>query len=118
MTGPFVPVGILNPIRAVLGILHHRFNLFVECSSAVSAAKNGRRRVTTGWRHAVVIDAAIAKQGASYLEAGQTLLMADHDRPQATRHRLCGSIAFYFTLTGIGVVALPCIGASASWKRR
>jgi hypothetical protein len=35
MTGPFVPVGILNPIRAVVGIPHHRFNLFVECSSAV-----------------------------------------------------------------------------------
>jgi len=33
MTGPFVPVGILNPIRAVVGIPHHRFNLFVKCSS-------------------------------------------------------------------------------------
>jgi hypothetical protein len=32
MTGPFVPVGILNLIRAVLGIPHHRFNLFVKCS--------------------------------------------------------------------------------------
>lgn len=32
MTGPFVPVGILNPIRAVVGIPHHRFNLFVKCS--------------------------------------------------------------------------------------
>ncbi len=34
MTGPFVPVGILNPIRAVVGIPHHRFNLFVKRSSA------------------------------------------------------------------------------------
>jgi hypothetical protein len=33
MTGPFVPVGILNLIRAVVGIPHHRFNLFVKCSS-------------------------------------------------------------------------------------
>jgi len=34
MTGPFVPVGILNPIRAVVGIHHQRFNLFVKRSSA------------------------------------------------------------------------------------
>jgi hypothetical protein len=27
-------VGILNLIRAFLGIPHHRFNLFVKCSSA------------------------------------------------------------------------------------
>jgi hypothetical protein len=33
ITGPFVPVGILNLIRAVVGIPHHRFNLFVKCSS-------------------------------------------------------------------------------------
>jgi hypothetical protein len=33
MTGLLVPVGILNPIRAVLGIHHHRFNLFVKRSS-------------------------------------------------------------------------------------
>ena len=33
MTGPFVPVRILNPIRAVVGIPHHRFNLFAKCSS-------------------------------------------------------------------------------------
>ena len=33
MTGPFVPVRIFNPIRAVVGIPHHRFNLFVKCSS-------------------------------------------------------------------------------------
>jgi len=34
MTGPFVPVGILNPIRAVVGIHNQRFNLFVKRSSA------------------------------------------------------------------------------------
>jgi hypothetical protein len=34
MTGPFVPVRILNLIRAFVGIPHHRFNLFVKCSSA------------------------------------------------------------------------------------
>jgi hypothetical protein len=39
MTGPFVPVGILNPIRAVVGIPRHRFNLSVKCSRA-------RRKVT------------------------------------------------------------------------
>jgi hypothetical protein len=33
MTGPLIPVGILNPIRAVVGIPDHRFNLFVKCSS-------------------------------------------------------------------------------------
>jgi hypothetical protein len=33
MTGPFVPVGILNPIRAFVGIPHHRFNLSVKCAS-------------------------------------------------------------------------------------
>jgi hypothetical protein len=33
MTGPFVPVGMLNLIRAVLGIHHHRFNLSVKRSS-------------------------------------------------------------------------------------
>jgi hypothetical protein len=27
----------LNPIRAVVGILHHRFNLFVKCSSEAIA---------------------------------------------------------------------------------
>jgi hypothetical protein len=32
MTGPFVPVGMLNPIRAVVGIHNQRFNLFVKCS--------------------------------------------------------------------------------------
>jgi hypothetical protein len=41
MTGPFVPVGILNPIRAVVGIPHYRFNLFVECSRA-TASYNAR----------------------------------------------------------------------------
>src|SRR4029077_5757741 len=30
---PFVPVTILNPIRAVLGIHNHRFNLFGKCSN-------------------------------------------------------------------------------------
>ncbi len=34
MTGPFVPVAMLNLIRAVLGIHHHRFNLSVKRSSA------------------------------------------------------------------------------------
>src|SRR5260370_1679905 len=33
MTGPFVPVAMLNLIRAVLGIHHHRFNLSVKRSS-------------------------------------------------------------------------------------
>ena len=33
MTGPLVPVGMLNLIRAVLGIHHHRFNLSVKRSS-------------------------------------------------------------------------------------
>jgi hypothetical protein len=33
MTGLPVPVGTLNLIRAVLGIHHHRFDLFVKCSS-------------------------------------------------------------------------------------
>jgi len=32
MTGLPVPVGTLNLIRAVLGIHHHRFDLFVKCS--------------------------------------------------------------------------------------
>src|SRR5260370_41483256 len=32
MTGPFVPVAMLNLIRAVLGIHHHRFNLSVKRS--------------------------------------------------------------------------------------
>jgi hypothetical protein len=40
MTGPFVPVGILNPIRAVVGIPHYRFNLFVECSSKAELHKS------------------------------------------------------------------------------
>ena len=38
MTGPFVPVGILNPIRAVVGIHNHRFNLFVKRSSTIRSA--------------------------------------------------------------------------------
>ena len=33
MTGPLVPVAMLNLIRAVLGIHHHRFNLSVKRSS-------------------------------------------------------------------------------------
>src|SRR5258708_1728041 len=33
MTGPFVPVAMLNLIRGVLGIHHHRFNLSVKRSS-------------------------------------------------------------------------------------
>jgi hypothetical protein len=33
MTGPFVPVGILNLIRRLRGNPRHRFNLFVKCSS-------------------------------------------------------------------------------------
>ena len=33
MTGPLVPVGMLNLIRRVLGIHHHRFNLSVKRSS-------------------------------------------------------------------------------------
>jgi putative SOS response-associated peptidase YedK len=33
MTGLPVPVGTLNLIRAVWGIHHHRFDLFVKCSS-------------------------------------------------------------------------------------
>jgi hypothetical protein len=45
MTGPFVPVRILNPIRAVVGIPHHRFNPFVECSSVREIKKR-----TTGPR--------------------------------------------------------------------
>jgi hypothetical protein len=32
---PIAPVGMLNLIRAVLGIDHHRFNLFVKCSSGL-----------------------------------------------------------------------------------
>ena len=32
MTGPLVPVGMLNLIRAVLGIHRHRFNLSVKRS--------------------------------------------------------------------------------------
>ena len=32
MTGLPVPVGTLNLIRAVWGIHHHRFDLFVKCS--------------------------------------------------------------------------------------
>src|SRR6266403_5010188 len=39
MTGPFVPVRILNPIRAVVGIPHHRFNLFVKCSRSTGLAE-------------------------------------------------------------------------------
>src|SRR5258706_211288 len=39
MTGPFVPVRILNPIRAVVGIPHHRFNLFVKCSSLAAGVR-------------------------------------------------------------------------------
>jgi hypothetical protein len=35
MTGLPVPVGTLNLIRAVLGIHHHRFDLFVKCSSGL-----------------------------------------------------------------------------------
>src|SRR4029077_16627477 len=34
ITGPLVPVTILNPIRAVMGIHNHRFNLFGKCSRA------------------------------------------------------------------------------------
>jgi hypothetical protein len=33
MTGPFLPVAMLNLIRGVLGIHHHRFNLSVKRSS-------------------------------------------------------------------------------------
>jgi hypothetical protein len=32
MTGPFLPVAMLNLIRGVLGIHHHRFNLSVKRS--------------------------------------------------------------------------------------
>jgi hypothetical protein len=39
MTGPFVPVRILNLIRAFVGIPHHRFNLFVKCSRCAGIAK-------------------------------------------------------------------------------
>jgi len=49
MTGPFVPVRILNPIRAVVGIPHHRFNLFVKCS----------RKFTNAIREAVARKSAI-----------------------------------------------------------
>ena len=42
MTGPFVPVGILNPIRAVVGIPHHRFNLFVKCSSVLALTEDSQ----------------------------------------------------------------------------
>jgi hypothetical protein len=51
MTGPFVPVGILNLIRAVVGIPHHRFNLFVKCSSprARGAPPRGLHR-SAEWR--------------------------------------------------------------------
>src|SRR6266852_4890270 len=37
MTGPFVPAEMLNLIRAVLGIHHHRFNLSVKRSRILSA---------------------------------------------------------------------------------
>jgi hypothetical protein len=33
-------VGILNLIRAVVGIPHHRFNLFVKCSSKRGSGKS------------------------------------------------------------------------------
>jgi hypothetical protein len=38
MTGPFVPVGMLNLIRAVMRI-HNRFNLFVKCSRRLPRAR-------------------------------------------------------------------------------
>src|SRR5712671_6024211 len=38
MTGPLVPVGMLNLIRGVLGIHHHRFNLSVKRSSTIKIA--------------------------------------------------------------------------------
>jgi transposase len=45
MTGPLVPVGILNLIRAFVGIPHHRFNLSVKCSRR-SGLIVGRRAET------------------------------------------------------------------------
>jgi hypothetical protein len=43
MTGPLVPVGMLNLIRAVLGIHHHRFNLSVKRSSHSECADRSCR---------------------------------------------------------------------------
>src|ERR1700674_2548430 len=44
ITGLPVPVRTLNPIRAVLGIHHHRFNLFVKCSRRKRGGVDLRRR--------------------------------------------------------------------------
>src|SRR5260221_14758101 len=53
MTGPFVPVRILNPIRAVVGIPHHRFNLFVKCSNTANCDMERRLAVPTDYRNGV-----------------------------------------------------------------
>jgi len=42
MTGPFVPVAMLNLIRALLGIHHHRFNLSVKRSRGVRPSRSLR----------------------------------------------------------------------------
>ncbi|SRR5260370_1417669 len=54
MTGPLVPVGMLNLIRAVLGIRHHRFNLSVKRSNIahmIAAIQTGRAMTDVSLLH-------------------------------------------------------------------
>jgi hypothetical protein len=51
MTGLPVPVGTLNLIRAVWGIHHHRFDLFVKCSSRHISSCRPQHRRKTGIRN-------------------------------------------------------------------
>src|SRR5258707_3198477 len=46
ITGPFVPVAMLNLIRAVLGIHHHRFNLSVKRSRTPHRTRGVTMRVS------------------------------------------------------------------------
>src|SRR5260370_30335051 len=91
MTGPLVPVGMLNLIRVVLGIHHHRFNLSVKRSkiaamtSATSLASIGEvRPVPNGSRivESLAIDSSAhsEKNGCWRKTVGRTLTTGNPDQ--------------------------------------
>src|SRR6266852_5674345 len=84
MTGPFVPVAMLNLIRVVLGIHNQRFNLFVKCS---------RRGCLT------VRDALIAFMAAT--AQAQALHVAHLGKLLAREARLAAKISSVVILLGV-----------------
>jgi hypothetical protein len=83
-------VGILNPIRAVVGIPHHRFNLSVKCSRVPvrPAAAPTPTPITTKPDAGLPVVSANVNQDAAITSAPELPIVRAEDTPVIPTGRL------------------------------